>query len=412
MKHLDKVILLTALIGGGLTTYLIFRKTTNEQATEVVALAKVGEMMGEARVRREGIIGWHNLQEEENLYSRDSIISLDETFLRLDLQGGNSLNMTPNTLVNLVLDDDATLIDLQRGVLDLSLVNLKNRLLINVGKKQIEVKSNGAKMHVSLGDAHDTHFTVVDGAVSITYQKNQINLKKGEKVIINESTTKLDLITLGIEVLMPGLEKTIFQEKGKPIDFEWNSRDKTIEVFGLTAARDPRMKSIVGEMTTKEKYATLDLEQEGRYYWQVVGLVQNKVVAEAPVYSFVVRKKSAPALVYPGNNTVIELGPNEKSTKVTLRWESQSAEKYEVEFFKYEIEKEQGEILSTDHPYIAIDNLEPREYKWRVRAINPLRAENEWSAFRSFIVAEINSGPKRRSEFYEEYSGEWKRKVP
>ncbi|HAZ14590.1 MAG: hypothetical protein A2X86_00850 [Bdellovibrionales bacterium GWA2_49_15] len=417
MKYLDRIIILLALIGGGITAYLIFRPTTNDRPKEVAALANVGELMGEARVRREGLVGWRNLQEGETLYPKDSIISLDETFIRLDVKGGTSFNLTPNTLVYLVQDADAIDIDLQRGVLGMSLVNLKNRLLINVGKKKIEVKSNNAKMHVSLGDANDTNLTVIDGVASIVYKGNAIDMKKGERVRIDENTTKMDVTTFGIGPQRPGMDKIIFQEEGKSIDFEWDSRDASVEEFSVTTARDPQMKSIVSQVTTKEKKASLDIAEEGRYYWQVLGMAQNKVMAEAPVYSFLVKKESAPVLVYPGSNSVIELSPDEETTNVTLRWESQSAEKYEVEFFKYGIEKEKGELLSSDSSYVVVSSLDPKEYKWRVRAIDRQRTDNEWSEFRNFVVAEFkasdgqsHSGPRRRREFYEESTGEWKKK--
>ncbi len=416
MKYIDKIIMLVALIGGSVTVFLIFHTPASDRPKEEGALANVGELKGEARVRREGLVGWRTLQEGEILYPKDSIISLDETFLRLDVKGGTSFNLTPNTLVYLVQDDDAIDIDLHRGVIGMSLVNLKNRLLINVGKKKIEVKSDNAKMHVSLGDANDTNLTVIDGVASIIYKGTQINMKKGEKVKVNENTTTMNVTSFGIGPQRPSMDKTIFQDEGKSIDFEWDSRDKAIEEFSLTAARDPQMKSVVGHVTTKKTKVSLEIGQEGRYYWQVVGLVQNKVVAEAPVYSFALKKETAPVLVFPGANSVIELGPDQESTSLTLRWESQSAEKYEVEFFKYGIEKERGELLSADGPHLVVSNLEPREYKWRVRAIDRTRLENEWSEFTNFVVAEFKAsngkpleGPRRRREFYEESSGEWKK---
>ncbi|MBI2522527.1 MAG: hypothetical protein HYV97_19055 [Bdellovibrio sp.] len=416
MKYLDRIIIIVALIGAGITAFLIFRTPSPDRPKETAALANVGELMGEARVRREGLVGWRNLQEGETLYPKDSIISLDETFIRLDVKGGTSFNLTPNTLVYLVQDADAIDIDLQRGVLGMSLVNLKNRLLINVGKKKIEVKSDNAKMHVSLGETNDTNLTVIDGVASVIYKGNVVNMKKGEKVKIDDNTTKMDVSTFGIGPQRPGMDKIIFKEEGKSIDFEWDSRN-AVDEFSVTTARDPQMKSVVGQVTTRENKASLEINEEGRYYWQVVGLVQNKVMAEAPVYSFLVKKESAPVLVYPGANAVIELSPDEESTNVTLRWESQSAEKYDVEFFKYGIEKEKGEMLSSDTSYVVVSNLDPKEYKWRVRAIDRQRPENEWSEFRSFMVAEFSasdgqnhSGPRRRREFYEESSGEWKKK--
>ncbi|MEK6623565.1 MAG: hypothetical protein AABY86_01270, partial [Bdellovibrionota bacterium] len=229
MKYLDTIIIAIALIGGGIPASLIFRPPSTEKPKEFSALAKVGDLMGEARVRREGLVGWRNLQEGEALFPKDSIISLDETFIRLDVEGGTSFNLTPNTLVYLVQDAEAIDIDLQRGVLGMSLVNLKNRLLINVGKKKIEVKSTNAKMHVSLGETNDTNLTVIDGVASIIYKGNAVDMKKGEKVKIDDNTTKMDVSTFGIGPQRPGMDKIIFKEEGKSVDFEWDSRDAAVE---------------------------------------------------------------------------------------------------------------------------------------------------------------------------------------
>ncbi|MEK6626308.1 MAG: hypothetical protein AABY86_15155, partial [Bdellovibrionota bacterium] len=76
-----------------------------------------------------------------------------------------------------------------------------------------------------------------------------------------------------------------------------------------------------------------------------------------------------------------------------------------------------GEMLASDNTYIVVKSLDAREYKWRVRAIDRQRPDNEWSEYRNFMVTDfkesngqIRSGPTRRREFYEESSGEWKKK--
>jgi len=379
-------------------------------------MASIGEVLGEAKVRRDGVVGWRNVQEGDSLYPKDSVVSLDDTTVRIDLKDGTSFNLTPNTLLDLVPEQDKLDIDLHRGFLGMNLVNFKNRLIVKVGKKEIEIKSQNAKIHVSLNETQETNLTVIDGIANIKFKGNEVSMKKGEKIKVDDKATKLDVSTFGIGPQRPGMDKIIFQEQGKEVNFEWDST-QNVEEYDVRAAKDPQFKNVVGQLKTKEKKAAISLAEEGRYYWQVVGLVGNKVASEAPIYSFTVRKDSGPNIIYPGSNAVLELGPKEENMDLTLRWEDQSSESYEVEVFKYGADKEKGELIQTKETYLSLTSLEPKEYKWRVRAIDRTRPDIQWSEFRNFIVADYRpregselSGPRRRREFFDDKAQEWKRK--
>jgi len=380
-------------------------------------LAVVSELIGEARVKKEDQVGWKNLQVDDPLFMGDSVVTMDNSYIKIDFSAGSSLNLTPNSFLYMQKGEKTIDLDLQKGFLGLNIDSVKNKVAVNIGNEKIEIRGNQAKLHLTKDTELKTNVTVIDGTASLTFKGNEIGIKKGERLKIDPKTAKYEIRTLGISPRRPEMDRIIFKGDGENIDLAWDSSE-SLEEFNLTTAKDPQMRDVVSRVVTKENNAALDLNEEGKYYWQVTGSKENKIAAEAPVYSFELKKTSTPFLIYPGNNLRINLRSTEDAKDVTLRWDGQGQKNFEIEFFKYGVTKDKGEILLSTQNFLSVSGLGPQEYKWRVRTVLKGSTFSPWSDFRNFTVSDdvIDAagqgakGPRRRREVFDDQSGEWKRK--
>jgi hypothetical protein len=379
-------------------------------------VARVTEILGDGKVKSKDAIGWKILSEGAKLYENDHVFTLDASHMKLEFYDGTILNLTPNTLLIMFKDGEKLDLDLQKGFMGLKLADIKNQLIVRLGEKQIGLNGQSTKLHLQVDQDKTSNLTVVSGEASVSYKGQSLELKRGQKIDLEPNATKVEVTKFGIEPRSPDVEKIYFQQESTKVNLAWDSETRH-EAYQVIAARDPQFQNVIKDEQVKQQQASIDVKEEGHYYWKVHGLEAKKQVAEAPVSTFQAKRDGPPTLLFPSAGDVIQLDAGAPGKNVTLRWEESSASQFEVEFFRYELSVAKGELINANETYLELTELGPKEYKWRVRALASDRPSAPWSEFRTFSIREkvVESGigpqgPRRRQEYFDEKSGKWMRR--
>ena len=416
MKNSEKIIVAIGVILLSVAIYMVFLENDDEEVAGAVVVAKVTEVQGDAKKKEFEAVGWKLLQEDDRIYQNDRIFTLDDSFLKIVFIDGTVLNLTPNTLLLMVQEGESLDLDLQKGFLGLELKDIKNQLTVKLGEKKVGLNSNDAKIHLSSGEDGEQEFgmTVVSGVANLKFNNEEKVIKKGERVEIGKETTKIEIETFGISPVRPEGEHIIIRDDKKMVELAWESTEE-MESYNVTTARDPQFKKIIKKESTKGKSASIEISDEGHYFWKVKGVKNSKETQEAPVSTFQASRDVAPHLLFPPENGAITLERNSLKKNVTLRWKKGRDEKFQIEFFRNGADQAKGDLLESTSDYLEISELGPQVYKWRVRALDPKRQDTLWSDYRTFSLVEPEyqegtgpDGPRRMREFYDEATGEWK----
>ncbi|MGK5082614.1 hypothetical protein WDW37_04850 [Bdellovibrionota bacterium FG-1] len=439
------LVTLACLSGAGMGAYLLYEDFNSSGAEgHGPVMAKVERR--EAKVRRKSAssFAWNNLQQDQNLYRRDSVQTSTASAAVIRFKDGNSIELGENSLV--VIDDITNLsLDFLKGSVVLHTTQGDKRVTVGKdGKAKLEelpirlVKPEPlARFFTRDHESKSVRFAwkAKPNAGGTTLQISPDRAFKSSRVqnlqISSESVSELQTTlaagnyfwrivgtekpvtevgqfrVVGAAPLKPlwpvASEKIVYYGDRAPVQFRWLAPDESGGPQGdsqIEVAKDAAFKNIIATqpITPGSGLATLKPLPQGAFFWRIRSQYSDLPVTSA-VEQFELSQAQRPtlALVYPEDRKSLELVP-----QIRLSWNSDSAG---LEF-QLDVKTAEGkEIASNRSPLngFMLKKLLPGAYRWRVAAYSKgiEVAQSGWRSFSIFEGTRIAlRSPSKDQEIY------------
>jgi hypothetical protein len=239
---------------------------------------------------------WDRLRNESPVYQGDLIRTADLSEATITFPYGDIVDLDPNTLIQIFVDDDTVRIDFSGGGIG---VNTLSGMSITSGDNLFTVDACSVLRAAALKDGA-LDFAVSEGAAFYGYGKGKNEsriIMAGDTLLVNKLGEVRDIPRAVATFPPPGARFISQSADGFPLEFTWN----TIQYppGGLTrleVARDRKFKRLLFSENTSDSRLSLTLPG-GTWYWRLYPLAESGV--EVPYSKITVVTSLAPVLVSP-----------------------------------------------------------------------------------------------------------------
>jgi len=242
---------------------------------------------------------WDRLRSESPVYQGDLIRTADLSEATITFSGGDMVDLDPNTLIQIFIDDNEVHIDFSGGGIG---VNTLSGMSITSGKNLFTVDASSVLRAAALKDGA-LDLAVSEGTAYYGKEKNESRLiTAGDTLLVNKSGEVRDIPRAAAVFPPPGARFISQSADGFPLEFTWNKLQYPPDgLTRLEVARDRKFNRPLFTENTSDSRLTLTLP-EGTWYWRLYPLTEN--AAEIPYSKITVVTSPAPVLLNPQQNQV------------------------------------------------------------------------------------------------------------
>lgn len=356
-------------------------------------------------VRRKYIdnFAWLPIQDLSNVFLGDSVFTGAKSKATIKLNTGANVNIEPQSLIVLSMNEDNLTLDLQFGSLDAELLTEKSNLNLKMGNEELSLKGSSGPSTLSFQKEN------ADQAPELKVKKGKLNVRQGKnkKLVEVKESYKLvldaDRTNLKVKSIIGFKEDSILQSKvyvqnGEPIQFAWK-HDGEVVAYELEVAEDVQFKKNIFKTEIQgEKFDWQVPENTNKIFWRVRAYnPRDRQISISETHEMLIQKLSAPKILTPSMSQVFTAlrDNNDKVTAppvVGLSIEDSSdASRYIIELSLDEQFQKIAHQVESKTKNTELKSLAFGHYFIRVKSVSAGRADSPWSHAVSFSVEQQGS---------------------
>ncbi len=313
LRKSDNLIIAILLVIGITFAFMAYRHF-NKRVTNLSREKPIGTVVYKYNSVLRKYLGrfiWENIDSKTPVYLYDSILTKDKSDAIIYLNSGVTIELNPNSLIQIDLLDQKVGLTLKKGVIRTKANKSKGPVLLKTSSGLLaDINSAEAKFSE---DKNGSKISVTKGKVKLKDREEQIDPGKIFRLAPNGewSLQKID-----IKELKPVDGSIILTNTGsKKITLNWDKPTSTQNFkLHLSSTSDFKAKKVI--KTNKNSHRVEF--KEGTWYWQVFSTRNGKEIFSA-IQSFTIQKDVQFKAVFPKNSTVLV---NKQNEPILFRWTS------------------------------------------------------------------------------------------
>lgn len=367
----DLVVITLALATAGVSGYLlndsnfIFQLAgVQPEASDVIG--EIYEIENDVRRRSPKSILWQPLSRKENVFEGDSVFTGKESGATVSLNSGDSLSISPNSVVLIETEDGLLNLDLQIGSV-IAKLRKNQSLRIRQNNEVIDLKSTGSDSTVNIVKGKKKiRMKSIKGQARISSKGKSVDLSK-DKIIEVSKAKSIEEAKPNVFPIQPVQSSVVWPKQGSNVSFLWRSDKSSKGKLQITKRSDFVVLGGNHEIALAQGAYTQELKP-GTYWWQIVGS-KGEMLSEPE--KFHVASTRPPRALYPmlDEHLYASSRPNELADfPVEFIWKpNKYADQYEVEVSpneKFDIDVKRWVVTTSS----TTQKLKGGNYFWRVNS--------------------------------------------
>ncbi len=372
-------------------SYLLSEETLLRQMLNL-DLSNDNEVVGEAisstndvRRRSEASLTWLPIRSKQEIQYGDSIFvgsNSELTFRVYPIEG--DLHLGPGTLLQVVLDQGAPVLDFQMGSAELDLAPGQSVTLTSQGRQSVlDGTGDGGRVSLRTGEGGDLVIESLGGQIDVQNEAGQrSSVSEGQQLQVSRQGADQD--RLG-ERLLKSPDRETWLWPQDPLRFEWGQE---IERGRIQISTQPDFSQVITSFAARGTSAELpSWQQEGYFYWRL----QSRELSQAPPNLFTLNLIKPPLLEFPIADFLFARSELEsgQALEVEFRFRSRpSVSRHILEISQspdFASPLVQDQVEGRRHRLTFFDN---GVYHWRVRTDHGQPVDELWSQVGRFWVGE------------------------
>jgi len=261
---------------------------------------------------------WDRLRGESPVYQGDHIRTADLSEATVTFSSGDMVDLAPNTLIQIFIDNDEVHIDFSDGGIE---VNALSEMSIVSGDNFFTVDAGSVLRAAALRDGA-LDLTVSEGAAFLERTDRSRVITAGDTLLVNRSGEVRELPRAAVIFPPPGAKFINQSAGGFPLEFIWNKIQYPPDgVTRLEVARDRNFNRLLFAENTGDSRLSLTLPAEGTWFWRLYPLTEDGT--EIPYSKITVVASPVPVLVSPREGQVFSYHSRLPSPR--FQWTSSEA---------------------------------------------------------------------------------------
>jgi hypothetical protein len=368
-NFLDYSVITLCLIILMLAGYFFQNKLNAKKISVGPSLGRIVSFSNDIRLKKKEDLVWNPLQFNDKLREKDSIFSGDNSEVVLDLTGIGVIELSANTMIQILKEKDESVLDLTSGTFQ-----VKKRI-----GKTISIRDHGKKIKLQVTPG-DYKFSKTDSGLNIAVFSGEAKIEGKSEVVTTNSEfsikeNKIEVKTFTHGFLSPANNTTIYTIDEKiPFEIDSPCPDTCSIVFSNT---EDFLKSIKQVFPQGQQVFLADVPLKGTIFFK---LVDNLGSDLSLPFVFLRKPWSSPKIVGP----LDKFKTKEKS--IHFEWTASLSSEIkshiqisrDTDFSDLVVDK------MLDQNFTDLEFLEG-EYFWRTR-FELEKSQTSWTKTNKFIV--------------------------
>jgi len=260
---------------------------------------------------------WDRLRSESPVYQGDHVRTADVSEATITFSSGDMVDLAPNTLIQIFIDDDAVRIDFSDGEIG---VNALSGMMIASGDNLLTVDAGSVLRAAALRDGA-LDLAVSKGAALFGKEANKSRvIMAGDTLLVNSRGEVREIPRVAAIFPPPGAKFISRSADGIPLEFNWNKIQYPPDgLTRLEVAYDRNFSRLFFAQNTGDSRLSLNLPA-GTWFWRLYPLAEGG--AEIP-YSKITIVASVPVLTNPREGQVFSY--HSRLPSLRFQWTSSEA---------------------------------------------------------------------------------------
>ncbi len=244
-------------------------------------IAKVINVENLAKRKKNENLSWSPIKSNQDLYKGDYLFTDEKSSIDIKFINNSQLEIPPNTLVKIDINDNIFELDLKQGLLDLNLSGSNNKVNIITNGEKITLKGSNSQVKIQ-STKSGLNIWNQGGNLQLNSEGKNISLDSTEA--FNSSIGKKLNPDKIIRFTFPGNDYSQVINKNPKLNFMWESNSNSLVTLKVSRSanfdkRVQRFKS--SDKVTKNKHVIFS--RPGSYYAQLTtntddGLVSSRII--------------------------------------------------------------------------------------------------------------------------------------
>ncbi|MCB9092205.1 MAG: FecR domain-containing protein [Halobacteriovoraceae bacterium] len=350
-------------------TFLKPEPPGNNNNLNLEAVAKLEYKRNDVEKKAQNAILWSPLEINAELFQGEMLRTGEgaEATVKF-IKNGSTIEIDPNTMVVIELDDQKFSLDVLEGSLFVDQAN-------GSGEGQIELKSGNKSVSLSSGQLSfsksktgDFEVNVLKGEAKASVGGQSETLGKGASATLAKDIQKQQF---NLEIIYPQFSQTVYIQKNEAIPIRWVPFQGDYQISVFYGHERENLKFKTKNEVLASKGETQIKTNPGVLFWKLVGKNSGGELIESPVYKNIVSEIKNPQLISPGAGEDITLPKNEFDLNFSWTHE-QKSDSYEIQIAKdpqFKTIVNQGKV--NDFYFDLKKAIPSGRYFWRVKAYLP-----------------------------------------
>ncbi|MES0489011.1 MAG: FecR domain-containing protein [Leptospirales bacterium] len=316
LERPDKIVLISSLLlVSMLSTGLYLHLTKKiQRGSDSESIGKLSFKRFQVLRKYEERVVWEDIDKNEDVYSKDSILTKESSDAKLTLNNGVEFELSPNSMIIVENYDDTAALKIKSGRVKTTGVKGEKAYLMTDKGEAFDVGEADASVAVT--ENGDTEVSVKKGSVRfIDESGKEERVKKGEKLTTDKNKKK-KIVKIEILLKKPKDSRVVLTSTAQTsLTFTWKA-PKGYSGGNFVLADNPSFKNRKTIAVGKTVSRIVPLEP-GSWYWKVTGKNgKKKFISETRMVQVV--RIQEPDLIVPSQNAIIDF--HGKSPKTQFTW--------------------------------------------------------------------------------------------
>ena len=372
--------------------------TSSENYDHLTQVGHFQKSKGDVRRRTDQGITWSTIGRKDKVFEGDNVFTGENSTVQIELEGGGTLQLAPNSLVVVRTQKNELEISLKYGSLQGQIESKKKIVLLDDSGKRQQLSGENSELKISRSKrSNKTQVEVLKGQVAIedkSGEKQVVKKNQSAEISLDKEveTVKVDRVELErVDLLQPANADQLWLKHHEPISFKWTPPKLNPEVH-FEVSKDSEFKTkLISRVTSSDSSQyEFDYKNRGKIYWRIFNEDKGKKSrVTSNVHSLTIWPDEPPSLRKPLANSTIELDREDpKKRSIDFEWSDDS----NSTSFALQISQDPQfkELAYSDEKIresnFSLSRLASGKYYWRVRGQNPERKNSPWSTALMFNV--------------------------
>lgn len=359
-------------------------------------VGQVEKKSDDVRRRLSRDLVWFPIDQEDAVFEEDSIFTGQRSETTLLLKDGSLLQIAPGSLVVISQKKGKYILDLSFGAVTGNLTEGKELTLrVNGQETKVLGQAQGSQIGVRLGKLGKVELSVLKGAVDVWKEKNasrsRVSVRERQFVDVAEDLVSDAVKAHSLESTSPADQSEFWVRKEAKVDLSWKDTrgEKAAGPYILEVAGDAKMERTIFSKEQSSQALTVNLQQEGTYYWRVTSKGPARSEAQGPVRRFQVRHEKPVEPIAPALDEKLDSAKGARFEWVERQVTAMNTQLYRLQVSQNEVFRDlvYDGVVSVTRANLTSwlsEKAPTGKYFWRVKVEEAHRPEAYWSAVQHF----------------------------